>query len=79
MSATKTLTPAELLRESPQGFWNLKVALSPGGEVSFRIGAEVVTLQPDEAEELADKVRRLAELGRQEDRPDARSLTRVLH
>ena len=43
MSTTKTLTPAELLRESPQGFWNLKVGLSPGGEVLFRIGAEVVT------------------------------------
>ena len=64
MSTTKTLTPAELLRESPQGFWNLKVGLSPGGEVSFRIGAEVVTLQPDEAAELAEKIRQLAELGR---------------
>jgi len=64
MSATKALTPAELLRESPQGFWNLKVGLSPGGAVSFRIGAEVVTLQPDEAAELAEKIRQLAELGR---------------
>jgi hypothetical protein len=79
MSATKTLTTAEVLRESLPGFWNLKVGLSPGGEVSFRIGAEVVTLQPDEAEELAEKVRRLAELGRLEDRPDARSLAGVPH
>ena len=64
MSAAKTLTAAELLRESAQGFWNLKVGLSPGGEVSFRIGGDVVTLRPDEAEELAEQVRRFAEMGR---------------
>jgi hypothetical protein len=74
MSATKTLTPAELLRESLLGFWNLKVGLSPGGEVSFRIGTEIVTLQPDEAEELAEKIRRLAELGRQEGPFDASTI-----
>ena len=70
MSAVKSLTPAELLRESSQGFWNLRVGLSPDGEVSFRIGGDVVTLRPDEAAELAEQVRRLAELGRRADRPE---------
>ena len=64
MSAAKSLTAAEVLRESHQGFWCLKVGLSPDGEVSFQIGGDVVTLRPDEAEELAEQVRRLAELGR---------------
>jgi len=70
MSAVKSLTLAEVLRESPQGFWNLKVGLSPDGEVSFGIGGDVVTLRPDEAEKLAEKVRRLAEMGRLADRPE---------